>query len=337
VVGRTPQTDSLAAQAAARVLSETAPNTIAAAVRAASAFESGEGSRLDALAAEMALRLLVQDVVRAHQRLPGPTGLGTEDYEVVDASDREATVRAPMAFCPESALIVHGPIMVGRVCAILQRLWGGTIRPVGLRRVKFHKPVRNDLAFSLWRGEGEAPDRGSDVVVSGTLLGSAGDDVGFAAVETESPVAKWIDNREVTGLTRIEPSNDDRNRHTLSLTLRPQSEIDELFPRSLPEAVQILLEAMSRTAVLTRNADGRGILLGGIRSMRWPADIADRIRTGISLSCLAKPFPRSSPGSIWRPLLITFEGCAPVNGLAARLDFAEAHTTMTAIFRHDGR
>lgn len=310
-----------------RLLRDTVPAAIAGALK------HGRESDLAAMAAELKVRDLVQAVIDAHRHLPAPTGLRTQEFAVVERSDDRAVATAPMAFCPESVLIVHGPIMVGRACAVAERLWGSDFHLTGVQRIKFRRPVRHDLILHLWRGVPADPLIAARAVVRGTLLGRDGDVIAFAGIEGSPPVSAWIDNREVASLTRVAPVDDAPGRHTITLAGPAETSADDLLPRSLPEAVQLLLEAMVRTAVLTRCSDGRTMLLGGVRYLTWPDDLLDRLRQGVTLVSTAKPLGRALPGAIWHPLAELFDGAPPAENLSARLDFAEAHTTMLSVLQ----
>jgi hypothetical protein len=320
--------DAVSARA---LLTLEAPKIVETAVQAARALEAGTGSEFAVLTAESALRGLIEKIVLDHARMPERTGLRCDEFTVVDNGEDWAEVSAPMAFCPESALVAHGPFMIARLCAMVLHLWGDAAVPCGLRRVRFMAPVRNDMVFHIARSREEMPAELGSPILSGTILTVDGGDILFAGYETDSPVGTWIDNFEIDKLTKLTRLDGPDRAFRVDLALTDSADADEILPATLPEAVQIILEAMCRAVTMTRNLDGRGILLGGIRSMSWPENLLAAFADGISMSCVQKPSKRKPRGTIWRHLPVFFEDLGDTAGPEACLLFVEAHTNIATL------
>ncbi|MBT4488526.1 MAG: hypothetical protein HOC72_13355, partial [Rhodospirillaceae bacterium] len=109
------------ASVAERLLGAVVPAEIDECAAVMRAFRDGQASLLDMMSHEARLRGLIGDVVAAHADLPDPTGLRAEEFTVIERREGEyCLAHVPLAFCPESALIVHGPIILGRVAAVAE-------------------------------------------------------------------------------------------------------------------------------------------------------------------------------------------------------------------------
>jgi len=319
---------------ALRLLGETLPQVIDAAIAAARSHDRGEISLLEVMLHESRLRSLIAEVVAAHAEVAAPTGFRNHELEILE-TDRDGIciAHAPMAFCPESALIVHAPIMLGRLCALASRALGPDEVPVGMRSVRFHKPVRHDLELLLaLDGRASLPERQWQPALEGLLVTDRGRECRFRGhALTRRPVAGWIDNAVLAETFALTRPSDGRAALLASVTPAPGS----LVPRyvgSPADAVQLLLETLIRAVVVTRNVDGRGLLLGGIESISWPADLATRIRRGIRILVDPRPSSEASPGKRWRRLPVGYREDAAPAQILAELRLVEGRVTLGSIF-----
>lgn len=308
-----------------KILTETVPPALAEATRLADLHRKGTIAKLDLAAHDAKLRKVIEELVFGFAKVETRTGFRTFDYEIEDKSPGHAiTAIAPMAFCPESALIVHAPIMLGRVIAIATNLLDQDNPVIGIKYVRIRKPIITDLRFTVTDTK---PALTRNHVISGQLRTKQDQPFWFYGEElTDRPVAEWIDNHDIGEIAKITFDPENPVRHFLITTCDQRS---SQTPLTLPEAVQILLETVIRTIVIHRNRDGRGILLAGIPEFNWPADLAERIAQNGDIDMLARPLGRMNANSPWHRVPVDCTGSL----CTGTLDIAEARTTLSALFR----
>ncbi len=322
------------AGAAERLLSAVVPAEIDECAAVMRAFRDGEASLLDMMSHEARLRGLIGDVVAAHADLPDPTGLRADEFTITERrGDDYCQAHVPLAFCPESALIVHGPIILGRAAAIADKLLRPGEQVTALAKVRIRKPVRRNLKIIVAREPAGAafPD-GPHPAVEGRLLVNGEPSLRFAGWELpEEPVTRWIDNAIVAAGFSVEWLPGGKGQ--LRMSWRPSSSTDfGMRVVSLPEALQVTLEMMVRTIVLTRGVDGRGLLLGRIDSMAWPSNLVDLIASDFDIIATLSPTTERRKGRDWRRVPMRYQGVGPASGIEGLALFAEGRVTLGSIF-----
>ncbi|MBT3400932.1 MAG: hypothetical protein HN420_13175 [Rhodospirillaceae bacterium] len=280
------------------------------------------------------MRGLIGDVVAAHADLPDPTGLRAEEFTVIERREGEyCLAHVPLAFCPESALIVHGPIILGRVAAVAEGLLRPGEQVMAMARVRVRKPVRRNLKIVVAREAAEAvfPD-GPHPAIEGRLIIGGEASLRFAGWELpEEPVTRWIDNAIVDAGFSVEWLPGGKGQ--LKLSWRPSSSTAfGMRAVSFPEALQVMLEMMVRAIVLTRGIDGRGLLLSRIGPMAWPSSLIDLIDSDFDIIATLSPTTERRKGRDWRRVPVHYQGVGKASGIEGRALVAEGRVTLGSIF-----
>lgn len=319
------------ASAAESLLKAVVPAEIDECAAVMRAFRDGEASLLDMMSHEARLRGLIGDVVAAHADLPNPTGLRADEVTVIERREGEyCLAHIPLAFCPESALIVHGPIILGRVAAVAEGLLRPGEQVTAMARVRVRKPVRRNLKLIVAR-EAAFPD-GPRPAVEGRLLIDGGASLRFAGWELpEEPVTRWIDNAIVDAGFSVEWLPGGKGQLKLSWRPSPSTAFG-MRAHSFPEALQVMLEMMVRAIVLTRGIDGRGLLLSRIGPMAWPSNLIDLIGSDFDIIATLSPTTERRKGRDWRRVPVHYRGVGKASGIEGKALVAEGRVTLGSIF-----
>ena len=323
-----------AANEAARLLKAVVPAEIDECAAVMRAFRDGEASLLDMMSHEVRLRDLIGEVVGAHAGLPEPTGLRVDEFTIVERREDEyCLAHVPLAFCPESALIVHGPIILGRAAAIAEMLLRPGEKVTALDKVRFRRPVRRNLKMIVAREPAVASlPEDSDPVVEGRLLINSRDSLRVSGWELpEEPVVRWIDNAIVEAGFSVEWLSGGNGQLRLSWR-PPPSKAFGMRVVSLPEAVQVMLEMIILAVVLTRVIDGRGLLLSRIDSLAWPRNVVELVGAGFDIIATLAPTTERRKGRDWRRMPVHYQGVGAASGIEGRALFAEGRVTLGSIF-----
>lgn len=302
------------------ILTSKVPPVFDLSARIAQGKNEGQSFPLDFIAHEESLRDLIRTITTTHQDLP-PTGLRTEELDrIEDLPNGGWKAIAPMAFCPESVLIVHSPIVIGRVLALAEAVLPKDNPIVGIENVRFKKPLRHDVALQISPATEPVP---ANAEVSGRLLGRSGQRWLFSATKISNrPVSRWIDNAECT--------------HSIDIQADPEAVITRFnlktigyknFQPTKTEAVQVMMEGIIRAIVSYRGLDGRALLLNRMNHFSWPDDLANKMIKDCEATVTARPGKKLGAESPWRALEVKLTGDLGEGSFG----FVEGHTTLTEL------
>jgi hypothetical protein len=264
------------------ILRDRVPAMIAMAGDVARRHRAGVASLIDLMMEEMKLRGLVEDVVAAYSGSTSGAGLRTDEYEILDLEpERLCIASAPMAFCPEAVLMVHAPIVIGRLAALAEKLAPGQT-VVGLRNITFNKPIVHDTVLVVGEAESATARYGSERPASrGSLALSDGRRLSFGVFEDQArPVTRWIDNASIARLFRARLSG----AEGVDISFGLEGGREAMSPLNHAEAVQLLLEAVMRAIVLDRRTRNRAVLLSKIELIHWPEDLSSWFEAGFEFA-----------------------------------------------------
>ncbi len=323
--------DDASVTAGEHILRHRVPPAVEQAAAVARRYRDGTASLIDVMEQEAKLRCLVEDVMAAHAQTASYGSLRTDEFEVVEMEPgRRCMATAPMAFCPEAVLMVHAPIMMGRVAAIAERLAVGQ-KIIGLQNVFIRKPVWHDTVIVVASGAGDiACGTAGDLAVRGQVLCSNGDVLRFAVYEdVDKPVALWIDNGEIARLFR--PHKSAHDGAEFSFAVEAVQAGGSPIPHS--HAIQLLLEAMMRGIVFSRRTDSRALLLTKIESLRWPKNLGDVLARGLELGLwLRRPARGGASKGDWHRLAMCCAELSEMPCIEADFKGVEGHVRFSDLF-----
>ncbi|MBK1732549.1 hypothetical protein [Thiococcus pfennigii] len=291
-----------------------APRLLDDAAAAVRGYHAGTVSLVDWLAAESRVGDLLTYAERLLARHPAPQARAAGFADLDRTQPGIVRASAPLAFCPESIFLVHGPIILGAVAALAEGLLSVGERLVGAEGVRFRRPVRHALTLTI----SETPQREGGILpsVSGTLATDAGRRLWFTGRQRRAePVIGWIDNGSARQLLPVDALTTDAGDYRLQLAAG-------VVAVGVPPAfaIQLILEAALRAIKLLRAGDGRAILLGGFRRLAVPTDLSSRLAAGIelnlTLSCPDHP-PDRGTWTRLRAVVRSDDGAIQIEALCA--------------------